>query len=499
MQQKQISFDNADALPPPVRGGDLAPWTPPRHSRLDWRVVLILCMFGLALLALLYAAVRDWLADEWQYGWLGKGAYVLGAVVVLALSLRLLVWASSIVQPGGYVLSLFHWFRADANGWVGAHAQAETIYAGRQFPNAAQVTFSPSHELAAPAAVEGEVIDDTVAPIAPRLLPDEWLPRLDDEPHAIFAAKTKGGKSTTAKALLKRRLERGESVFIIDPHANGWLNIPGVGGGLQWDAVDLAMRTVLREYRQRHAEREAYMQQHGVEMPHDFFPRLTVIFDEANESRRELNQRAGRGEKPWLDFTEVLGSGARKVGINIWLICQSALVKDLDVSTVMRRNFTIVALDHQTITELLESEESDRDRRQAIQTTLRGASFPAATTFNGQSFILDRTGLDQVAPPRDARACAWAGWDYERSRPALRIVQAPQTDADRKAAAIEAQRQRVIRERWSVDAKRQLVTRLRAAHPDWTADEIRYAAYLSNADTLAELRNGHGGSGGVGA
>jgi hypothetical protein len=498
MQQKQISFDNADALPPPVRGGDQAPWTPPRHNRLDWRVVLILCLFSLAILALLYAAVRDWLVDEWQFGMLGKGAYVLGAVVVLALSLRLLVWASSIVQPGGYVLSLWHWFRADANNWVGTHAQAETIYAARQFPNAAQVTFSPTAQpLTADPVNLLDVADD--ASDAPLLLPDEWLPRLDNEPHAIFAAKTKGGKSTTVKALLRGRVERGESIFVIDPHTSGWLDLPSVGGGADWAVVERAMATILAEYQKRQQGRKTYMDQHGQECPHDFFPRLTIIFDEANETRKEINRRAARGEKPWSDFTEVLGSGARKVGINVWLICQSALVRDLDLSTTMRRNFTIVALDQRTITELIESEETDDERRKIVQAAVRGVDFPAVAMFEGFSFILDRTGLDKVTPPQNARACAWDGWDYERGRPALRMVQAPQTDADRKQAAIEAQRQRVMRERWTVEQKRQLVTRLRAAHPDWTADEIRYAAYLSNADTLAELRNGHGGSGEVGA
>ena len=68
------------------------------------------------------------------------------------------------------------------------------------------------------------------------------------------------------------------------------------------------MLTVLGTYRRRMAEREEYMREHGRELPHDHFPRLTVVFDEANESRSMIEQRhkggrtlaaVCRGQREW--------------------------------------------------------------------------------------------------------------------------------------------------------------------------------------------------------
>lgn len=152
MQQKNIQFDNADTLPPSRGVADTPPWVQPAAPRhRSWQSTAVLAMTGLIGLGLVYLAMRDWIAYEWSYGTIGYLIKGLLAIVVTALGLKALVWASSIVQPGGYVLSLFHWFRADAAGWVSQQASANPIYAGRTFPNAAQVTFSPTQENAEPA------------------------------------------------------------------------------------------------------------------------------------------------------------------------------------------------------------------------------------------------------------------------------------------------------------------------------------------------------------
>jgi hypothetical protein len=256
--------------------------------------------------------------------------------------------------------------------------------------------------------------DDKPALAAPQIGPvsyAEWLRWLDSEPHAIFAARTKGGKSTMAKVGLKARIERGESVFVIDPHSNGWLDLPGVGGGLNWVEVEAGIAAITQLYRERMQERERYQRETGRELPQDHFPRITVIFDEANEARTHIEARHPSKKSPWQPFVETMGSGARKVGISLWLICQSALIKNLGGSTVMRRNFTVFALDHSTIRELVEDEEPMVARRDAIIEGIAGQQYPAATVIAGQAFLLDRTGLDQMTPG-SAAGCAWAGWDY---------------------------------------------------------------------------------------
>jgi hypothetical protein len=219
-----------------------------------------------------------------------------------------------------------------------------------------------------------------------------------------------------ARVGLKARIERGESIFIIDPHSNGWLDLPGVGGGLAWGAIEDAISTITRLYQERHAERARSIRETGRELPHTHFPRLTIIIDEANETRTEIERRHASKKSPWQAFVEVMGSGARKVGISLWLICQSALIKNLGGSTVMRRNFTVFALDHATIRELVEDEEPVKARRDAVLEQIGGADYPAAMMLAGQAFLLDRTGLDRLEP-ESGGGCAWDGWEYQLDVP----------------------------------------------------------------------------------
>jgi hypothetical protein len=260
---------------------------------------------------------------------------------------------------------------------------------------------------------EGEVVPEDVLPDIGPLAIEDWMRRLNNEPHAIFAAKTKGGKSTMAKVGLQPRISAGESIFVIDPHSNGWLDLPGVGGGLNWTEIEDAMATIMALYKSRMQEREYHQRHTGHELSQRHFPRLTVIFDEANEARIEISKRHTPKGNPWPAFTDIMGSGSRKVGISLWLICQSALIKNLGGSTVMRRNFTVFALDHMTIRELIEEEEPMKVRRDLIVSQLGGARFPAATVLDGQAFLLDRTDIDQLEPS-SARGCAWDGWDYDK-------------------------------------------------------------------------------------
>ena len=70
----------------------------------------------------------------------------------------------------------------------------------------------------------------------------------------------------------------------------------------------------------------------------------------------------------------------------------------------MRRNFTVFALDHATIRELIEDEEPVKARRDAILEQIGGADYPAAMMLQGQAFLLDRTGFDQLEPESEGGA-----------------------------------------------------------------------------------------------
>ena len=398
---KHVTIDDLD-VPPPAQAG---PWSISPHApRVTWDVVVARGAVGI-----LAGLVGWWLLPPVA----SYAALVIGA----AWALKRFVLSDRI---GGVEIRTW---RNDVRGTdiVNPLGVAAILHANRQFPNVS--SYSPSTQQL-PAGrgqvVEGQVIEPAAQlppPINVGPLPiAEWLVRLDEQPHAIFAAKTKGGKSTMAKVGLAARIARGEDVFVIDPHSNGWLDLPAVGGGLNWTEAEVAMMTVLRTYRARMAEREEHIRETGRELPHTHFPRLTVILDEANETRTMIESLHDKKTNPWPQFLEIMGSGARKVGISLWLICQSALIKNLGGSSVLNRNFTIFGLDHATIVELIEDQEPKKERRDLIIEQIGGEPFPAAAVLNGQAYMLDRTGLDQLVP-RSAADCAWGGWDYAERRP----------------------------------------------------------------------------------
>lgn len=408
MMPKLIQHDNIDRAPQGPQHIDSAPWQRERRWIPDWRSLAVLCAFALLLLLIGYwlfgRDVRAWVqygGGDWIVLWpirIGIGALIL-AVVRRAV----------LVNQRGYQVPIWQ-----ASALVPKLIPVDTAYANRLFPVAAQVTNTTVPPmLPEPDIIDAEVMPEEVLPDIGPLAIEDWMRRLNNEPHAIFAAKTKGGKSTMAKVGLQPRISAGESVFIIDPHSNGWLDLPGVGGGLNWSEVEDAMSTVMALYKSRMQEREYHQRHTGHELSQRHFPRLTVIFDEANESRTEITKRHATKGNPWPAFTDCMGSGSRKVGISLWLICQSALIKNLGGSTVMRRNFTVFALDHMTIRELIEEEEPIKQRRELIVSRLGGTRFPAATVIDGQAFLLDRTDIDQVEPS-SARGCAWDGWDYDK-------------------------------------------------------------------------------------
>ncbi len=248
--------------------------------------------------------------------------------------------------------------------------------------------------LSAPAA---DVID--VGPV-PSVT---WLPWLAQRPHVILAAETGGGKSTLAKAILAGEIQRGSKVFIIDPHSSSWFGLQGVGGGEDWNAVANAIARIVEEYTNRLKRRGQYLADHGEDMPVGDFERLVVLFDEANNAKAAYECAR---KSTWSDFAKVLGSGARKVGISIISLAQSANVEDLGISGGMRNNFTRIALDDRSI-KIMINDEPDRARKAAMLDKLPGLSYPATTIINSQVVFLDRTGLDRVAPPESPGRALW--------------------------------------------------------------------------------------------
>lgn len=408
-----IQKDNVDQLPPYSSLKETAPWGSPAHRpRLDWRVVAVLCVFLLIAGWLVSRDVRDWLA----YGW---GAELIRVAVWSAVIIAILFGLKRLLlieQPGGF--RLFAWQVGKARGdqvLAGALA-VQHAYADNQTRNMAALTLTNSTP--APLLTQAEEIIEVGPDVGP-LTRDQWLLWLDMQPHALFAAKTGKGKSTTAKAGLKPRIAAGEQAFIIDPHANDWW-LPSVGGGENWQEVREAIHAVHALYKERLEYRAQYKRETGRELDQYHFPRLTVVLDEANATRLAFERLYGASRKqlnPWQLIMEVLGSGARKVGISIWPLAQSALVEDLGLSGAMRQNFTRFALDDYTIRQMVDREERSPDRKKAIYAALAKQQYPATAIVDAEVYLLDRTGLDQISPPSHIEHAAWDGWPPKAEAP----------------------------------------------------------------------------------
>ena len=387
---------NAGAAPPDA---PLATRPAPRD---DWRNII-----ARGVIYVLGGSVAWLVMPEWAHNYITAVGLGLGTIELGKRALTDTVMG----------IPVRTWFnRITATEIVGYAGRSQEFAAQAELPRGLQAYQSSAPPRQIAAASDDETPEAEVIPDVGPLPPQEWLAWLNVQPHAIFAAKTGGGKSTLAKYGLSPRISAGEMVFIIDPHSNGWFELPGVGGGEDWPMVEAAMMAVYAEYKRRLMYREKHKRETGEELPHDYFPRLTVVFDEANNAQQAFERiysGAKRRLDPWPLFAQCLGSGARKVNICVWLLLQSALVEDIGLSGAMRQNFTRFALDLETIRQMLNKEKAER--RAAIDAALVGEKFPATATIDSEVYLLDRAGLDRPPTPRGSALAAWDGWDYDNN------------------------------------------------------------------------------------
>jgi hypothetical protein len=249
-------------------------------------------------------------------------------------------------------------------------------------------------------------VESTPALALPEPLPvvkpmGEWMAWIDEQPHCLLGGKTKAGKTWLATALLERRIDAGDDVFIIDPHSSDWMGLPTAGGSGIPERRD-ALKAVLNEYLRRMAAREEHKRRTNHELPHDYFDPLVVLIDEANALLEELAAE-------WKTVLKQIASGSRKVGISLICLAQSPLVEDLGISGAMRENFSRIALDDRTVQLMIDSER-DRERKAALQASFRTMDRPAAAQISAQVWLLDRRGLSPGHASSGARV--WAGWDF---------------------------------------------------------------------------------------
>lgn len=310
---------------------------------------------------------------------------------------------------------------------------------------------------------ETQPLDAVSNQIAP-LTPVEWLAIADQQAHIMLAGSTGEGKTITAKALLLPRLQANELLFVIDPHSSNWYGIAGRGGGEDWaDCID-AIQEVFLEYKARINLRHQHLLLTQQEMSETHFPRLNVLVDEAFLIKENLDTGSSKKQTNyWSLLAEIMSSGARKIGISLILLTQTANVEDLGISGPLRRNFCRIALDALSIRTMVLREESDHARRQMLLSGFVDLAYPATTEINGQIHLLDRMGLLPMAQtPIDAKSCLWV----PSVRPQRAVVSAngdlrTRTDGT-IASLIVLRRQGISRD----DAR--LVHGLEFTNADWT-------------------------------
>jgi hypothetical protein len=479
-----------DRLPDWPRSRGTSYDAPPRRPRLDGRIWLAMVVLIGGAIFYLFVRFVDFLSDaSYQTRWLDAwivAAFKITPLIFIAIGAY---WLYNKARVAGLVRLQnnmpVHRRHIEQERWQPvAVGSLQAFYATEQeWARHSSYRSLNTLDLSQSGARSGEQEHRAPAPDGPPALdllpPAEWLAWFDESPHVILAAQTNKGKSTTAKAILARRIETGSAVLVLDPHSSEWLGLPSIGGGDDWTAIRQAMDAVFNEYTRRLQERDTYQRGTGKELAPSHFRRLTVLLDEANHARMHLDSARRTEISAWQQFAQVLGSGARKVNISILLLAQSANVDDLGISATMRRNFTRLALDHATCRQLIQQDEGDPARRRQLYAALEGQAYPAVAAKDGTCYVLDRTGLNRLTRPSmaDVDAAVWErASDLARSHPGAGTDgdetpqnegavwdgdgDAPLTDAERLALLVQLRRDGVSRE----DARGRLAFR----NEEWT-------------------------------
>lgn len=347
------------------------------------------------LLAIPLIAACAWLWQQWLV--------IAETIPLLANGIRAAIFTLPIA--GLVFAGIALWRRYGWRESVFAHWQVKQTRAQVQVaPLATTYTFHPVSQNDVIPSSEAQLALPAPALDVGPLPAEQWLTWADGQAHILLGGKTKAGKTTTATAILARRLAKRETVYLIDPHSSDWLGLP-TNGSISVDGeLEAALTCVLREYMRRQQTRDEHKKATGRELPHNHFGRMTVLIDECNHIAELL-------PSVWSTFAKQLGSGSRKVGISLLLMAQSPLVEDLKMSGGMRENFARIALDLRSIKAMMDT-TNNRERKAALHDALIaiGDDYPATAEIDAQVYLLDRNGLDSVIEPADAHTLVWNGF-----------------------------------------------------------------------------------------
>lgn len=390
MADNVFIHDSADKVPPPAPGRH--PLTPisgadfDRAPRRRWPVqawIVLTAVLAAVLLWLGYrldAALRDLFA---RYPWAGD---VLLWLLVLAVGLAVAVGLVALAARAwlsvqhARVLRTRHGVPVDVVQQMQRdpyllEAQAIALETTRA-PYLAYPNLSTLSQPAAPKAAEAPALPEPGLQPAPDAL---WRAWLGDAPHLLISGPTNAGKTTLARALLADASDRS-SLLIVDPHdAVGKWPLEAIGGGRDYEGIYQAIDGLLSEMDTRFK---------ALRQGETHFVPVTVLIDEAPAVALDDPKR-------WTELVSRLTSEARKTGIRLVILGQSHLVRDLGLSTLVRRNLGLVALGPQALD--LVNDERDARRRAQLVDLLRGQDRAAAFAYRGEVQVLDVSNVPALA------------------------------------------------------------------------------------------------------
>jgi len=143
--------------------------------------------------------------------------------------------------------------------------------------------------------------------------------KLQTAVHVMIVGEQNSGKSTTANAVLVGRVQAGEQILILDPHAapSDWHGIKAIGFGRDFPAIEQMMLSLIDELTRRYEQR--------AQQP-DYAPQpLTCFVD-------EWPAISDNSPKVAPLFMRQLVQEGRKVGLRLVILTQSDRVESLGLA-----------------------------------------------------------------------------------------------------------------------------------------------------------------------
>lgn len=146
-----------------------------------------------------------------------------------------------------------------------------------------------------------------------------WFDELLEYPLVLVFGAPGSGKTTTAAALVRKRVERGHRVVVCDPHRKfgAWKGLTIVGDGMDYEAIDGQLEWVASEIKRRY---KRYSSE-----PDPKFEPLTIVCDEFTNWWTRCEHSA--------EFIDASISDMRKIDVCVIIISHMNTLKGMGGSS----------------------------------------------------------------------------------------------------------------------------------------------------------------------